>query len=844
MNGFTGNMPGIWTAVSEEVGRPGALTTLKKDQDEHQNCRCIEGYGLSVDDWDHCPYPRVPRECTRPWAADSGQRLIGTFIECGLTSGGRKRASRLHSLTIAGRVRNRQNHKQPEGPCGSNGALSSFYLKARKDIVETPRKKEEKEEEETEEEDSREEENTALKGSLTSQSGVLNPYLHKQLELHTKDEKINQIILLQDVIYNIKIEFNKEFDATYKQKEVEISRVNDRNVRIKEVMMQLDMNEDIWVPTMSNNEKPERDFVVQDLEITAERFLTPEQKQKLEEEYRAEQLRILAAKANNWRERALNDMMGGVLEAKKSDILKLELPVPYFMNLPEYEWNEEQIKQAKEYTIKEQVLSEEKDKYKKTLESELRKLQAAITETTHGFDDIINKLFEKKVRTEMIIYQEELKICNLVFSLQIEEELQNRNAELHYLLAKQKDSVGVKAQCVQDTRLMVEQFQEAYNDLVAEDRLLDRGFRKEFFDVNAALVDQLYKLYKRRPKVQMKRAQVATANPFGDRSELASEGYAHLLAAMDDLDSIRFKPEPLDYTVWERFCAIRRMKIESEHQVKLKAVTLAEMQTFLQKRIDEDEHCNQMISNYIQAINNLREIKSQFQLNLMLQLVLKQGQVEVQSDDFISDYSSSILLHKGVVEDLNNTIQLLGEKKVAIMVECKDFKKGIVQLEWEYKKMLMQMDDLHNKIRDILKFRITKQAQMYLREDNYEARVNQHIMVMEQSVEGQETFHDKVILQKGDDIKKLEKQISQLKREIKVMDQLLKEQRISISERQHVQGMTSMVKPEEDARARFKELMQHKRLVELTRAQADDITTLRNELEKQRMRTFPVLTER
>ncbi|XP_072095169.1 cilia- and flagella-associated protein 43 [Mobula birostris] len=716
-------------------------------------------------------------------------------------------------------------------------------MKARKDIVETQLKKEEKEEEETEEEDSKEEESVALKGSLTSQYGVVNPYLYKQVDLHTRDEKINQIIFLQDVIYNIKAQFNKDFDTTYKQKETEISRVNDRNIRIREIMMQLDMNEDIWVPAMSNDEKPERDFVVQDSEITAERYLTAEQKLKLEEEIRAEQLRLMAAKASDWRERALNDMMGGVLEAKKSDILKLEVPVPYFMNLPEYEWNEEQVKQAKEYNIKERALREEKDKYRKTLESELRKLQASITETTNAFDDLINKLFEKKVRTEMIIYQEELKICNLVFSLQIEEEIQNRNAQLQHLLAEQKASVGVKSRLVQETRMMVETFREAYDDLVAEDRLLDRGFRKEFFDVNAAMVDQLYKLYKRRPKVQMKRTQVATANPFGDQSESFSDGYAHLLAAMDDLDSTRFKPEHLDPLVWKRFCDVRRMKVESEQQVKLKAVTLAEMQSFLQKRINDDEHSNQMISNYTQDIKNLREIKSQFQLNLMIQLVLKQGQVEVLGDDFILDYSSFLLLNKSVVEDLNNTIQLLGEKKVAIMVECKDFKKGIAQLEWEYKKMLMQVDDLDNKIRDILKFRITKQAQMYLREDNYEAQVNQHIMIMERSVEGQEKFHGKVILQKGDDIKKLKKQISQLKRDMKVMDQLLKEQHISVSERQHVQEMTTVVKPE-DALARFKELMQHRRLVELTRAQAEDITILRNELEKQRMRTFPVLTEK
>ncbi|XP_041065246.1 cilia- and flagella-associated protein 43 [Carcharodon carcharias] len=714
-------------------------------------------------------------------------------------------------------------------------------LKARKDIVETPPKKDEKEDEEAEDEDSKEEENTALKGSLTCQCGVVNHYLYKQLDLHTKDEKINQIVLLQDVIYNIKTAFNKEFDATFKQKEVEISRVKDRTMRIKEIMHRLDVDEEVWLPMMSNKEMPEREFEVQDSEITAERYLTPEQKRKLEEEYKAEQLRLLAAKADNWRERALKDMMGGVLETKKSDILKMEIPVPSFMDKAEYEWTEEQAKQAKEYAIKEQELNEEKDKYRKTLESELKKLQGSIAESTSNFDDTMNKLFEKKVRTEMIIYQEELKICNLVFSLRIEEEILIRDAQLNYLLAEQKDFMVLKSQMTQSTKVTVDRFRETYDDLVAEDRLLDRGFRKEFSDVSASMVDQLYKLYKRRPKVQMQRIQVATANPFDDQLQSVDDGHTKFLAAMEELDSIDFKPETLNPAIWDRFCDSRRKKIESEHQVKLKAVTLAEMQMFLQRRMEEDDYSGQFINNLTQELNNLREIKSQFQLNLMVQLVLKQGQVEVLSSDFIPDYSNSILLHKGVVEDLNSTIQFLGERKVASMVERKDFRKKIVQVEWECQKMLMQMDDLRNKIRDILKLRITKQAQMYLSEANYENQINANIMGMERSVEGQEKFHSKVVKKKQETIKQLEKQIAQLKREIKVIDQQLKEQHISFSERQNIQEMT--IRSDQDARIRFRDLMQYNKLMELSRTQAEDIAILRNELERQRMKTFPILAE-
>ena len=45
-------------------------------------------------------------------------------------------------------------------------------------------------------------------------------------------------------------------------------------------------------------------------------------------------------------------------------------------------------------------------------------------------------------------------------------------------------------------------------------------------------------------------------------------------------------------------------------------------------------------------------------LNLEVQFLLKQGQVEVQCGDYIPDYDDSILMHRGVVEDLNGTIRV------------------------------------------------------------------------------------------------------------------------------------------------------------------------------------------
>lgn len=47
-----------------------------------------------------------------------------------------------------------------------------------------------------------------------------------------------------------------------------------------------------------------------------------------------------------------------------------------------------------------------------------------------------------------------------------------------------------------------------------------------------------------------------------------------------------------------------------------------------------------------------------FTCNLEIQLVLKQGQVEVESGDFIQIFDDCVLLHRSVIEDLNASIRV------------------------------------------------------------------------------------------------------------------------------------------------------------------------------------------
>ncbi|KAL4625031.1 cilia- and flagella-associated protein 43 [Arapaima gigas] len=690
-------------------------------------------------------------------------------------------------------------------------------------------------EKEEEPEDKGEMESLALAGSLSSQFGARNPYLYSQFELYIRAQKINQIIVLQDIIYQVKMDFNKQFASVFKQKEQEISRVKERNKRITEIMAELDLKGELWEPALNDSERPERALTVEDSEIKVPKYLSPEERLKEEALKKAEEQRRLAAKGDSLRERALDDMMGGVLEVKKEEILKMEIPQPEFLSRPEVQWTEEEKKSFKVFEKKVKELSEEQEKYRKALEAEMKKLQTSVKDGTQGFDQVLVKLFERKVKTEMVIYQEELKIANLVYSILIEEEILNREAELTNKLYKTRCMKNDLSEEVRQCKEKVDAFRETYDNIIAEDKLLDKGFKKEFSDVPGPLVDQLYKLYKRRPWVQRMRMHSGYA---------ASEGLDHLKKAIEELNAPENMPEGLDPAVWERFCQARRTKVDSEQKVKQKALTLAEMQAFHQRRTDEDERARLEVKNIMEELRVLNEEKMRFRLNIMVQILLKQGQVEVEKGDFITDLSDSVLVHRKVVEDLNGTIKTLGEQKIARMMECKDYRKGIIQMEWEHHRLTMHKEDLQNKARDIQKFQVSQEQQEYLSEADHKTRKTKQLSTMEKNITLHEKIHQKNVSKAKAEIQKLKQQASQWAAKSHALDSKLAVMNIAVAEIKNISEATAAEDTQESSTdRRYQEILQRKRLVMLSQAQSQELSRLRAEVERLRMKNFPALVD-
>ncbi|XP_074089862.1 cilia- and flagella-associated protein 43-like isoform X4 [Macrotis lagotis] len=663
-------------------------------------------------------------------------------------------------------------------------------LKLRKEIVDiqstsslekTLAELREEEEEEEEDEEKSVKRDSCLPsyeiGSLCTSFGANTSTLINQLEIHTRDEKINQIILL-------KIKFEK--------------------------------------------------------------YLTPWEKEQAEIAAAFELKQRLLAMRDDSRRQALKEMMNGVLEVKKEDILKMVIPQPSFMShkIPEI-WNEEERRQAKDYEKKLKELTDEKEKYKKSLDAELRKIQGSIQEMTQTFDNNLRNLFERKVEAEMVINQEELKITNLVFSLLLDEEINTRELVLNNFLERKQMEKKYAYKEVYRARDEVDTYRENYDNLIAEDKVIERGFKKEFAELSSHHAELLCKLFRRRPRMAKQKQNIESTIPFGERlgsGKIKKVNLLQIMKAMDDLDNPRHMPEGLDPGVWQYFCAARRTKIEYEYRVKQKAADLLEMQAFLQKRIEEDEKLQMDIDKIFQEQFVLQKDKCSYEMNLTIQFLLKQGQVEVENFHFKFDFSDTIIISRNIIEDLNNTIRTQAQRKIAHMVENKNYHKGIFQIEWEHKKMVMEMEDLNQKAWDIQSLFFSKAHQRYLKEQNYDIMLGSQILLMEQTIAAIDKAHKKNVDIKKQILEKLRKINSQKDSANFTLSCLLYEELVANTERKNIcQSLGFKLTYEKMFKERYEAAIQQQRLIDISKQQYEEISILQAEVERLRMKTFPAL---
>jgi hypothetical protein len=390
-----------------------------------------------------------------------------------------------------------------------------------------------------------------------------------------------------------------------------------------------------------------------------------------EEERQRQQLQ------DNWAERALVLMMGGKLEDRTDADEKVELVRPDWMNTKtKEEMNDEERKLCKDFDKRQAVIKDEQEKYRKALETELRKLQSSIGEICEGFDHNVQEFFNGRIRNDQVIYQNELKILKLNQCAVFSENDEQREKDILSRLDALKSEKATYLLEIPEIKKDLERCREEYEQVLKRDKEVEKQFKREFHAYDF-YYDSLMKLFKRRLLVSdADLDQKQITNPYAAKEK--SNVWEDPPPLKIELDL----PEGLSADLWLKLVELRDKKIQLEQETFLAFNRFSEMQILVQAVLDESERIRIETDKLSSDLNQFTDYKFHMTYNIESLFEMKQGQVEITQAPVVTDYSDAVLIHRKEVERLNESIIALGKAKVEALKEIKEYRRGIHSNEW------------------------------------------------------------------------------------------------------------------------------------------------------------------
>jgi len=110
-------------------------------------------------------------------------------------------------------------------------------------------------------------------GDTVAKEEELLDMLYRPLALRTNGQKRIQILLLEQLIRAMKLSFNQKFNSCFATKEEKLDEITTKNNRMTEILAELKVEEDYFVPKWKNSEFPDRVVTVTDDEIPVGKYV-------------------------------------------------------------------------------------------------------------------------------------------------------------------------------------------------------------------------------------------------------------------------------------------------------------------------------------------------------------------------------------------------------------------------------------------------------------------------------------------------------------------------------------------------------------------------------------------
>ncbi|KAF0699827.1 Aste57867_9603 [Aphanomyces stellatus] len=696
--------------------------------------------------------------------------------------------------------------------------------------------------------------------------------------IRTRKQQRTQLYLLRAYERQLLSDYNTEFDELAKLKEAKMDEIEAKNGRIREICAELALVEPVTAFKWHADERADSMLRLEDGEMTKTPYETEEMRKVREAAEAAQRAADEKNRKDDVAGRALEDMMHGTLETKKETIVAASVAREAWMDdVPPEEMTADQKQKLAAFEAEAAKLADDKEKYKKALDLELKKTKLDIVDVCKAFDDKLKALHELYLATRSSVLTQQMYILRLGEVLMDHEHCCHEKtllvAEID-VLAREID--GLRADAAQFTARL-DACRDEWHKAVDDDKLCEKAFPKEIEDAAGAPLEHdvlraLTDLYRKRRNTESssdaadgdsnkkKGSTRAVSSSMGEHEssdvDATLDPFAHLdtkkkkqeVKRILPLDPDVDRPEAIatDSIVWAVLNECRAKKITAEQAVKAKNDAFVEAKDVMELTGAKLAALEDKVARYSHALAELESTMDVNSENHPILVKIKQGQDEASGGDDLAtlfeETESALLISRASVEALNATIQVHGHDQVGVLGKIKNFRKNINLMEWEHAYLAMQKKNMEDHYTDLQLLRVTKNLQELVTTGDATEKQKQEQTLLESKLAYMGKNHHvhqtkqtkataALKAQLGDRLKENEqfkRQLMDLQTHIHIREDIVASRRASALK-------STPGKPDN----KLKAITVRRKLVDLAKAQSEEIEFMRQELDKIRQRTFP-----
>lgn len=330
--------------------------------------------------------------------------------------------------------------------------------------------------------------------STTSSYGELLSYqlVYHPSAIHTRKQQRIQIHLLKAFVRALVVEFNDEFNALVRLKEAKIEEIEAKNARILEIGAELGIPpsvtvQELYRPQLAPDEIAASILEVKPEEMAQKMYETEEMRRKREREAQEKLELERQRQKDDVAGRALTDMMDGTLEVKKENLATQSFVKEQWMiDTPMDEMTAEQKKLVAQFELAQQKFLEEKEKYKKSLDLELKKIRGEIGDVCKAFDDKLRALQESYLHMRRSVLVQHLYELRLADDLMDHEQLLLGRQRIEGAILELQAEIKKSERENELFAVQLDGSKDEWHRAVDEDKSCEKNFLKELEELTGS----------------------------------------------------------------------------------------------------------------------------------------------------------------------------------------------------------------------------------------------------------------------------------------------------------------------------------------------------------------------